>query len=85
MTKMKMGAGSPKVYEADQDPAQEIERVTSIDTIRCLVEIIPRRTPGIVSVRLADDRDDLIAFDRIETEVDGNRQIIAFHCYGRNR
>lgn len=72
-----------KVYDASQEPRLEIERVLAVDPWRGRVEVLPRRDPGRISVRRLDDRDDLIEFERIDTETDADMKITAFHCYGR--
>lgn len=70
------------VYDCDANPKVVISRVLSVDTRTGQVEVDPVRSTVIVARKLAE-RVDVIEFDRIETEVDMDMKIKAFHCFGR--
>lgn len=70
------------VYDCDARPKAVISRVLSVDTRTGLVEVDPIRSTVIVPRKLAE-RVDVIEFARIETEIDMELKIKAFHCFGR--
>lgn len=71
-------------YDADARPEEKIDRVISVDTRTSRVEVA-RYVDGHYVVNREKDgiETDFVQFTRIDTEIDVDLKIVAFHCHGR--